>query len=219
MPCTAKKFEASRAELKARGLPLIDQVITTREFAWLIKKNKIDFLRLKPEAVDNPSGSASGAAAIYGASGGVMESALRTAQSLARKNKNANSLCDARLDFTAVRGSEGIKQATVAIGKKQLKVAVVNGIGNIDEILKNLSAYDYVEVMACPDGCVGGGGQPIPTTTAIRKKRLSALYKIDANSKIRKAHENQAAMAALEWLKGKGKLKDEVLYTKYKRRG
>ncbi|MDO8592142.1 MAG: [Fe-Fe] hydrogenase large subunit C-terminal domain-containing protein [bacterium] len=182
MPCTAKKYEAGRAELKVNGLLPVDYVITTRELAFMIKKNKIDFLKLKPEAADNPLGAASGAAAIYGGTGGVMKAALRE------------------------------------LGNRRLRTVTVNGIGGIEEVLANLNDYDYVEVMACPDGCIGGGGQPIPTTAAIRKKRLSALHKIDAKSEVRKAHENQAAVKALEWLEGKGKLKEQVLFTKYRRR-
>ncbi len=228
MPCTAKKFEAARAELKINGVWPIDYVITTRELAFLIKKNKIDFTKLKAMAADNPLGEASGAAAIYGATGGVMESALRTAEYLIEtaqdsvcasvKNKKMSKLCRGRVEFLEARGLAGVKEAVLEMAGKKIRVAVVNGIGNIKPVLDNLENYDYVEVMACPDGCIGGGGQPIPTTAAIRKKRLEALYKIDAKSKIRRAHENQAALAAMEWLEGKRKLKEPVLYTKYKKK-
>ncbi|MEI6597128.1 MAG: [FeFe] hydrogenase, group A [bacterium] len=228
MPCTAKKFEADRTELKINGNQPIDYVITTRELAWLIKKNKIDFPKLKPVAADNPLGEASGAAAIYGATGGVMESALRTAEYLLMtaqdsvctdiKDKNKLKLCNSRIDFKDVRGQKGVKEALVEMAGKKLRIAAVNGIGNIAPILENLKNYDYIEVMACPDGCIGGGGQPIPTTAAIRKKRLEALYKIDVNSEIRRAHENKGATEALKWLEGKGKLKNQVLYTEYKKR-
>lgn len=231
MPCTAKKFEASRPELKVGGNLPIDYVITTRELAWLIKKNKIDFMKLKPALADNPLGRHSGAAAIYGASGGVMESALRTAsylietaqdtvcRDLDKIGKGSALKCDySKIEFKDVRGLEGVKAAEFAVGKGKVRVAVVNGIGNVKPILDNLKKYDYVEVMACPGGCIGGGGQPIPTTPEIRKKRLEALYKIDKSSKIRQAHDNLDVIEVLGWLKSKGKLEHKVLHTKYKKR-
>ena len=215
MPCTAKKFEASRKELKVQGQWPVDCVITTREFAWLMKKNNIDFANLKSAKSDNPLGEHSGAAAIYGGSGGVMESALRTAQFLACGN-NKGKLCRTKLEFKDVRGLEGIKEAIVDVAGRKVRVAVVNGIGNIEPVLKNLDKYDYIEVMACPGGCIGGGGQPIPTTPETRQKRIEALYKIDKGKKIRKAHENKGVLEALEWLKEQGKLEHQVLHTRYK---
>ncbi|MDP2767196.1 MAG: [Fe-Fe] hydrogenase large subunit C-terminal domain-containing protein [Candidatus Methanoperedens sp.] len=163
-------------------------------------------------------GEYSGAAAIYGASGGVMESALRTAQFMACKGKRKGSLCDARIDYKDVRGLAGIKEAEVDIAGKKLRVAVVNGIGNIEPVLEKLNDYDYIEVMACPGGCIGGGGQPIPTTPEIRQKRMEALYKLDKSMKIRKAHENKGVSEALKWLEGQDKLKHQVLHTNYKKR-
>lgn len=219
MPCTAKKFEADRAEMKIKGRLPVDLVITTREFAWLMKKNNVDFAKLKPIKADNPLGEYSGAAVIYGGSGGVMESALRTAQFLACKTgQDKSKFCDARLEFKDVRGLEGIKEAVVDVAGKKVRVAVVNGIGNIEPVLDNLDKYDYIEVMACPGGCIGGGGQPIPTTPETRKKRIEALYKIDKNKKIRKAHENEGVLKALKWLNGQGKLEHQVLHTVYKKR-
>jgi len=231
MPCTAKKFESSRKELKIRGDWPIDYCLTTRELAWLIKKNKIDFKSLKAERADNPLGTASGAGAIYGATGGVMESALRTAAylmataqdrvcrdlGLEAKIRFGDSEIQ-RVEFKDVRGQEGVKTANLEMGGKKVRVAVVNGIGSIQPILDKLKDFDYIEVMACPDGCIGGGGQPIPTTAEIRKKRLAALYKIDGASKIRRAHENDEAIGALSWLKKQGKLEKTVLYTTYKKR-
>ena len=213
MPCTAKKFEASRKELMVNGSNPIDLVITTRELAWMIRKNKIDYASLKSVETDNPFGNFSGAAAIYGASGGVMESALRTAQVLACGKQ---TLCKTRLDFTQVRGMDGIKEATVEVGNIKVRVAVVNGIGNIDKVLDNLDRYDYIEVMACLGGCLGGGGQPQPTTPDIRKKRMEAIYSLDKSKKIRKAHENKEVLEILKWLEEKGHdLEHEVLHTKY----
>ena len=230
VPCTAKKFEAGRAELKIKGNWPIDYCLTTRELAWLIKKQGIDFLKLPAAAPDNPLGESSGAAAIYGASGGVMESALRTVEYLLatardavcleenKKNKISLKACGGRVEFKQARGLAGVKQAEVELAGKKLRVAVVNGIGQIQPVLEKLADYDYVEVMACPGGCIGGGGQPIPTTKEIIKKRLEALYKIDAGASVRRAHENKQALSALRWLKGKGKLREQVLYTKYRKR-
>ncbi len=215
MPCTAKKFEASRPELKIKGAAPVDYVLTTREFAWLLKTNQINLSRLKKQAADNPLGLHSGAAAIYGASGGVMESALRTAQFLA----GGSAAKRQRLEFKPVRGLADVKETTVKIGQEKLQVAVVNGIGQVEPIIENKEKYDYIEVMACPGGCIGGGGQPIPTTKAIRQKRLEALYKIDKNKKMRRADENQAAQEILKWLESQGKhYAHNVLHTTYQKR-
>ncbi|MFA6393262.1 MAG: [FeFe] hydrogenase, group A [Patescibacteria group bacterium] len=226
MPCTAKKFEAIRKELAIGGQRPVDHVLTTREFAFLLKKNNINLGKLKPESSDNPAlagknsanagaEQSDGAGSIYGASGGVMESALRTAASLICKD---DKVCDNRIDFKEVRGMEGVKEAKVVIGGRELRIAVVNGIGHVGSVIKKLNNYDYIEVMACPGGCIGGGGQPIPTTPEIRKKRAEALYKIDKNARLRKAHENKGVMEILEWLKDKGKLESQVLHTKYIKR-
>ncbi|MDP2708486.1 MAG: [Fe-Fe] hydrogenase large subunit C-terminal domain-containing protein, partial [bacterium] len=144
MPCTAKKFEAGRSEMKIGGNPPVDYVLTTRELAWLIKKNKIDFSKLKSAEADNPLGAASGAAAIYGATGGVMESALRTAEYLLMtaqdsicagvKDKNKLKLCNSRIEFKDARGQAGIKEAIIEMAGKKLRIAAVNGIGNIEPI-------------------------------------------------------------------------------------
>jgi iron only hydrogenase large subunit-like protein len=160
-------------------------------------------------------GEYSGAAAIYGASGGVMESALRTAQNYACKNSKSK-LCDKRIDFQDVRGLNGIKEAEITVAGQKIKIAVVNGIGHIKPVLDKLNQYDYIEVMACPGGCIGGGGQPMPTTDEIRRKRTEALYKHDKSKKIRKAHENKSALDVLEWLSQKqAKYEHSVLHTRY----
>ena len=199
MPCTAKKFEAARKELKIKNLNPVDYVLTTRELGYLLEKYNINLGKIKPAPADHPLGKYSGAAAIYGATGGVMESALRTVGAY------CNTPLSQKIDFKEVRGMSGIKKAAVMVSGKKLKVAVANGLGNagkiIAELEKNPNAYHYVEVMACPGGCIGGGGQPIPTTPEIREKRAKALYAIDKKLKTRTAHENLEAIKALEHLK------------------
>jgi len=215
MPCTAKKFESRRQEMKVKGLYPVDYVLTTREFGFLLKKNNIDFKKLKPSPSDKIFNEGSGAAVIYGSSGGVMESALRTAYALVCRDDSAK-FCNSRIDFQEVRGMEAIKEAVIDIAGKKLRVAVVNGIGAIDPVLAKLKNYDYIEVMACPGGCIGGGGQPLPTTDKIRKERIAALYRIDKFKKIRKAHDNKEVIEVLDWLKAK-KIDHSVLHTKYQK--
>jgi len=213
IPCTAKKYEASRKELFWKGRPLVDIVLTTREIAYLIKKKRLDFQKLKDSPSDKLFNSGTGAAAIYGASGGVMESALRTANSLICASSSDKN-CESRLEFTEVRGLKGFKAAKVNLGGHKLKVGVVNGIGNIDKVLPKLKNYHYIEVMTCPGGCLGGGGQPIPTTNAIRQKRLEGIYKIDKNRPLRRAHENREMIKYYEFIK-KNKLTNQLIYTKF----
>lgn len=188
MPCTAKKFEATRSELFHHGIKPVDAVITTRELASLFKKNNIDLKTIKPEPADHPFGDYSGAAIIYGASGGVMESALRTAAAIITDGKVI------KCDFEKVRGIQGIKKAKVDVEGKIISVAVVSGIKNakiiLEEIKKDPQAYHYVEFMACPGGCIGGGGQPVPVSDEIRKKRAAGLYKLDQGCDIRLSHKN-----------------------------
>lgn len=218
MPCTAKKFEKSREEMKIKGSFPVDHVITTREFAWLMKKNAIQFGKLKNSKADNPLGEYSGASALYGGSGGVMESALRTAHALACGDKKTG-VCRPKIDFKQVRGLDGVKEANVKVADTKMRIAVVNGIGNVEPIIENIDKYDYVEVMACPGGCIGGGGQPLPTNNEIRKKRIEALYKIDKNKKMRQAHKNKGVLKILAWLEEQnGGLDHKVLHTKYKKR-
>ncbi|MFA5155174.1 MAG: [FeFe] hydrogenase, group A [Patescibacteria group bacterium] len=226
MPCTAKKYEAARPELKLHGQPLVDAVLTTRELAYLIKRQGIDFKKLAPSSGDKLFNLGSGAAAIYGASGGVMESALRTAVALAsgesvnkkpdRSAKSRQDPSNQRLEFREVRGLAGFKEATVKVGRRQLRVGVVNGLGNFHRLLPQLKHYHYIEVMSCPGGCIGGGGQPLPTTAAIRAKRLAGLYEIDASRSVRRAHENQAMLTYYEWVKDRH-LGAQLLHTKFKR--
>jgi len=144
-----------------------------------------------------------------------MESALRTAQFLACK-KSRSVTCDNKLEFKEVRGMKGLKEADFNLAGKKIKVAVVNGIGNFKNIISRLDKYHYVEVMACPGGCLGGGGQPIPTTDLIRKKRMEGMYNIDKGKKIRRAHENKEMMEYYNWVKD-NKLSDKLLHTRFKK--
>src|SRR3989339_28278 len=220
MPCTAKKYEIARKEMKINGMQGVDYVLTTREFSFMMKRRNIILPNLKKSKADNPMGEYSGGGVIFGGSGGVMESALRTANVMICKerNKRPGKICRSRIDFKEVRGLTGIKEAKVDIGGIKLSIAVVSGIGYVGSIISNLQKYDYVEVMACPGGCIGGGGQPIPTTEEIRKKRMEALYKLDKSKKIRKSTDNKQALEILDWLREKGeKLEHSVLHTKYKR--
>ena len=198
MPCTAKQYEASRPEMFFKdGLKPIDYVWTTRELVRVLMRKKIDLKTIKEFPADNPLGDPSGAGVLYGASGGVMESALRTAYyRLFGRDLE-------KVDFEQVRGQDGIKRAVIKLCKPvtfgsdkcvELRVAVVNGLKNakiiLDELKQDPKKYQFVEVMACPGGCVGGGGQPLPVDENIRKKRAAALYQIDKSKKIRLAHQN-----------------------------
>ena len=215
VPCTAKKYEAIRPELKYKNKPLVDFVLTTRELAFLIKKNRIDFANLPEGKLEPMFNAGSGAAAIYGASGGVMESALRSVASFVCE-KGKDPLCDARLEFKEVRGLEGIKEAQIELGGKKFKLAVVNGLGNFSKLLPNFSKYHYIEVMACPGGCIGGGGQPIPTTKAIKEKRMAGLYNLDKKRTIRRAHENKEMIAFYNFAK-ENNLSKQLLHTSFRK--
>ncbi|HPY08338.1 MAG: [FeFe] hydrogenase, group A [Patescibacteria group bacterium] len=219
VPCTAKKYEARRPELFYQKRPLVDHVLTVREFAFLLKKHNIDLKSLTGSETDALFNDGSGAAAIYGASGGVMESALRSAVCLGSvkdktKKMSQNKLSAGRLEFKEVRGLKGIKEATVSVAGKRLKVAVVNGIRNFKRLSSKLNQYHYVEVMACPGGCLGGGGQPFPTTDYIRRKRLEGMYALDKSKNIRRAHENQKMLDYYSWVK-ENNLSDQLLHTSF----
>lgn len=193
MPCIAKKYERQRTELKNNGMYDVDCVLTTRELARMIKQANIEFSELENEEFDNPMGEATGAAAIFGVTGGVMEAALRTASEIL----SGEELED--IDFKQVRGEKGIRRAILKIGERDIKVVVANGLGNakiiMEEIKSGKADYQFVEIMACPGGCIMGGGQPIKNskiraTVDVRKKRADAMYTIDEKSRIRKSHEN-----------------------------
>lgn len=188
MPCTAKKYEASRPEMGRNGQQDVDIVLTTRELIKLIKYVGLSLTELPESDFDSPLGVGSGAGAIFGATGGVMEAAMRTVY------EKVTGKTLKKLEFTAVRGFEGIKEATVTINGRDIRLAVVHTLKNarkiMEQVKKGISPYDFIEVMACPGGCIGGGGQPIGTTNAIRQKRMAALYEIDKNMPLRKSHEN-----------------------------
>ncbi len=227
MPCTAKKEEKERLQHKYQGLKLVDEVLTTREFAYLLKKNNIDLVKLNKNEGKEFFFNGSGAAAIYGTSGGVMESALRSVSYFLRNEKNTKNInyktknlkknnLSSKLEFKAVRGLDGVKEAEVEIMDKKLKIAVVSGLKNVENLIPKLSKYHYVEVMACPGGCIGGGGQPIPTTKEIVEKRMNALYQIDKKRDVRRAHENQEMLDCYQFLKN-DKKRAKLLHTDYKK--
>ncbi len=194
MPCTAKKFEAKREELaNSSGYADVDTVITTRELAAMIKEAGIDFVNLPDSDFDNPMGNATGAGVIFGATGGVMEAALRTVADIL----TGEDLKD--IDYHAVRGVEGIKTAEVNVAGKTVRVAVASGLGNARKLLESIrrgeATYDFIEIMACPGGCVNGGGQIIQPSSVrswvdLRALRAKATYEEDVDLPIRKSHEN-----------------------------
>ena len=223
MPCIAKKFERQRDEMKNDELDNVDNVITTRELARMIKQANIEFTKLEDSEFDSPMGEATGAAAIFGTTGGVMEAALRTAQdTLTGKDLD-------KIDFEAVRGADGIKRATVNIDGKEIKVVVAHGLSNAKKVMEEIKSgkadYQFVEIMACPGGCVMGGGQPIRTSREreeidIRAKRAECLYTIDEKSTIRKSHENPVIKTIYkDYLEKPGSHKaHELLHTHYVKR-
>lgn len=194
MCCTAKKYEAARPELMVNGLPGVDMVITTREIAWMIKSAGIDFVNIKGENFDEPLGLSSGAGTIFGTTGGVMEAALRTAYEL----YTGETLLD--IEIQDIRGLKGIKVGKIIMDGKEIRVAVAHGLGNasklLDEVRRDPGKYHFIEIMGCPGGCVGGGGQPyagsnsIPLDEECLKKRAEALYGLDRNKNIRRSHQN-----------------------------
>lgn len=219
MPCTSKKFEASRSEHSTSGGRDIDVSLTTRELARMIKQAGIDFVNLPDEEFDTPFGEATGAGVIFGTTGGVMEAALRTVYEVLEKKPLEN------LDIKEVRGLDGVKEATLKIAGKDVKVAIVHGTKNariILEKIKNGEKYDFIEVMACPGGCIHGGGQPIVDARVkadvnVKAKRAEALYSEDRNSAIRKSHENPVIKKLYEEYFGEpcGHKSHELLHTHY----
>jgi len=216
MPCTAKKMEAGRDEMcSVEDNPDVDAVLTTREAAQMMRQMGLDFPNLPEETFDEPLGISTGAAVIFGATGGVMEAALRTVYEVV----TGETLQD--INLTMVRGLEGVKEATVKVGDLDVKVAVASGLSNakklMDKIVAGEADYHFIEIMCCPGGCLGGGGQPIPTTDEIRQKRMEAIYREDAGLPTRKSHENPAVVALYEEFLGKplSHKSHELLHTKY----
>ena len=222
MPCIAKKYERQKDEMKDNGLYDVDAVITTRELARMIKQANIEFVELEDEGFDNPMGEATGAGAIFGVTGGVMEAALRTVSEILT-NKPLE-----KIEFEEVRGQQGIKRATIHIGEKEIKVVVAHGLGNAKTIMEEIKSgkadYQFVEIMACPGGCIMGGGQPIKSakiqeTVDVRKKRAQAMYTIDEKSKIRESHKNPVLQKIYQEFLGEpgGHLAHELLHTTYQK--
>lgn len=231
MPCTAKKFEASRDEMNDSGVRDVDFVMTTRELALMLKECDIELKNLNDMNFDHPLGESTGAGTIFGATGGVMEAALRTAYEVV----TGEEIPFGDLDVTPVRGMEEIKEASIKIENTlpewdflkgvELKVAVAYGTknaGNImEEIIKDKHRYHFIEIMTCPGGCLGGGGQPLPVTPEIRKARAKAIYEEDHSLNIRKSHENPAIKKLYEEFlkKPNSHLAHELLHTTYTTRG
>lgn len=216
MPCVAKKNEADREEMMIDNMKDVDLVITTRELATMIKEAGLDIRNIKDGEFDNPLGVSSGAGVIFGSSGGVMEAALRSAYEWITKETLEN------VNFNEVRGIQGVKEATVNIAGKEINIAVVNSLKNAEKVMKDINAgnskYQFIEVMACPGGCIGGGGQPyIKGDRDILKKRMEAIYKDDLNHERRKSHENEAILKLYEdYLGEKGGSKaKKILHVHY----
>ena len=223
MPCTAKKFEINREDQNAAGVADVDISITTRELARMIERVGLNFASLPEEEFDNPLGDSTGAAVIFGATGGVMEAALRTAVETLTGKELAN------LDFAEVRGTKGVKEATYHVAGMDVNVAVASGLSNARKVLEAVKSgeanYHFIEIMGCPGGCVNGGGQPIQPAnvrnfTDIRAERAKALYDQDAAMPIRKSHENPSVQKLYaEYLGKPGSHKaHELLHTTYVKR-
>ena len=219
MPCTAKKFECERPEMRSSGYQDVDAVLTTRELARMLREAGIDPTALEPAAYDAPLGIGTGAAVIFGATGGVMEAALRTVYEVVMKKELPS------LDFREVRGFEGIKEAEVALGDTTVRVAVAHTLGNARRLLERVrsgeASYHFIEIMACPGGCIGGGGQPIGTNTERRLERIDAIYQADRDLPLRKSHDNPEVKQLYEEFLGEplGHKSHELLHTHYTARG
>lgn len=230
MPCTAKKFEADRPEMRDSGFKDVDYVLTTRELAIMIRQAGIDFMSLEDSQYDSLMGKSTGAAVIFGATGGVMEAALRTAYELV----TGREVPFEGLNITPVRGMEGVREASVVIENPlddwkfldgvELKTVVAHGLVNAKQVMQRVKdgtgQWHFIEIMACPGGCLGGGGQPIPTTPEIRKKRAEAIYAEDAGMPIRKSHENPEIKEIYADFLGEplGHMSHELLHTHYTKR-
>ncbi|MFH1238106.1 MAG: [FeFe] hydrogenase, group A [archaeon] len=210
MPCVAKKFESTRPELNTE----VDYVLTTRELGRLIKQKNIDFAKLEDQEFDPILGIASGAGDIFGTAGGVMEAALRTSYEIVAGKELR------KVEFDNLRDSKGIKTGSVKLGDKTIKYACANGGANIRRLLKDKDKYHFIEMMACPGGCVGGGGQPIYFDEKVLGLRSKALYKQDSRKKFRRSHENPIVKEIYKKYLGKplSKKAEKLLHTKYQKR-
>jgi len=223
MPCTAKKFEVAREDEAAAGVPDVDVALTTRELARMIDRAGINFPELPEEEFDSPLGESTGAAAIFGATGGVMEAALRTAAEWLTGSDAAP------VDFVEVRGVEGVKEATYQVGDLTLNVAVASGLANAKKLLDAVKSgekpYHFIEIMGCPGGCVNGGGQPVQPARIrnwvdLKSLRAAALYQEDKDLPVRKSHDNPTLQLIYkEFLKTPGShVAHQVLHTSYRKR-
>ncbi len=228
MPCTAKKFEARRPEMRDSGYQDVDYVLTTRELAMMVRQAGIDFEKLEDQQYDSILGESTGAAIIFGATGGVMEAALRTAYEIV----TGREVPFANLNILPVRGMEGVREATIRIKNVKpewgflegvdLKVAVAHGLANAKKLMEKVERgeadYHFIEIMGCPGGCLGGGGQPIPTSPEIRKKRAEAIYAEDEGMPLRKSHENPEVTEIYKDYLGEpnGHKSHNLLHTHYK---
>ncbi len=216
MPCLAKKYEAARPEFAPDGVRDVDYVLSTRELAAMIKEAGVMFSALKDEEYDNPLGESTGAGVIFGASGGVLEAALRTANDIL-SGKDIKEI-----DFVAIRGLEGIKEATVQVGGMDLQVAVCSGLGNARKLLTKIrngeAKYHAIEIMACPGGCINGGGQPYTgSNLKTLEERKNAIYQVDKNLPIRKSHQNPSIIKLYNDYLGEpgSQLAHKLLHTHY----
>lgn len=220
MPCVAKKYECTREEMEYGDIRDVDCVITTRELARMIKQANIDFNELEENEFDDPMGEATGAGAIFGTTGGVMEAALRTAADILDKRDLE------KIEYQAIRGEQGIKKAILTVGGKEIRIVVASGLKNARKIMEEIKSgkanYQFVEIMACPGGCVMGGGQPIKNSKTrsllnVRKLRADSLYSIDEKSVIRKSHLNPTLKKIYkEFFKEAGsELAHDYLHTTY----
>jgi NADH-quinone oxidoreductase subunit G len=221
MPCTSKKYEIGRSDqMFASGYQDVDVSLTTRELARMIKQAGVDFVNLKEEKADNILGDYTGAGVIFGATGGVMEAALRTAYYLVT-GKNYKEI-----RFEQVRGLQGVKETTINISGEDIKIAIAHGMGNIEYVLNRIREavkggkkppYDFIEVMACPGGCIGGGGQPYGVTDQLRISRTSGLYSDDDKKEIHFSHQNPYIKQLYDKFLGKplGEKSEKLLHTRY----
>ena len=219
MPCVAKKYEAARPELANEEMKDVDLVITTRELAQMLREAGVDFSSIEDGEFDNPMGESTGASVIFGATGGVIEAALRTAYEWLTKETLEN------VEFTALRGFDGIKEATVNINGDDVKIAVSHGLGNARKLLEAIRAgeadYHAIEIMACPGGCIGGGGQPYHHgDIEILKKRTEGIYSEDRSKVVRKSHENESIKKLYDEFLGEpyGEKAHKLLHTHYVKR-